>query len=134
MAQDERIKSLEKCDCKKSCLVDGKRKEDNERWEDGCNTCICERGEIKCNPKSCIKPLCKNPEFPPDDKCCPRCLSELFFISFIFIIRFIIIIIIITVAVVVFIIIIIILIDSLKFSFPFGFCAVYKWLAFASSL
>lgn len=81
MAQDERIKSLEKCDCKKSCLVDGKRKEDNERWEDGCNTCICERGEIKCNPKSCIKPLCKNPEFPPDDKCCPRCLSELFFIS-----------------------------------------------------
>lgn len=78
MAQDERIKSLEKCDCKKSCLVDGKRKEDNERWEDGCNTCICERGEIKCNPKSCIKPLCKNPEFPPDDKCCPRCLSELF--------------------------------------------------------
>lgn len=85
MAQEDRIVSLEKCDCKKSCMtIDGKRKEDNERWEDGCNTCICERGEIKCNPKSCVKPICKNPEFPPDDKCCPRCLSEFVFISFLF--------------------------------------------------
>ncbi|XP_055313801.1 protein kinase C-binding protein NELL1-like isoform X2 [Sitodiplosis mosellana] len=77
VAQEDRIVSLEKCDCKKSCMtIDGKRKEDNERWDDGCNTCICERGEIKCNPKSCVKPICKNPEFPPDDKCCPRCLKN----------------------------------------------------------
>ncbi|XP_031629925.1 protein kinase C-binding protein NELL1-like isoform X2 [Contarinia nasturtii] len=77
VAQEDRIVSLEKCDCKKSCVtLDGKKKEDNERWDDGCNTCICEKGEIKCNPKSCIKPKCKNPEFPPDDKCCPRCLKN----------------------------------------------------------
>lgn len=89
MAQEDRIVSLEKCDCKKSCMtIDGKRKEDNEKWDDGCNTCICEKGEIKCNKKSCIEPKCKNPEYPPDDKCCPRCLSEFSFFVFVFVFFF----------------------------------------------
>lgn len=85
MAQEDRIVSLEKCDCKKSCMtLDGKTKEDNERWDDGCNTCLCEKGEIKCNKKICVETKCKNPEYPPDDKCCKRCLSEFLFHFFIF--------------------------------------------------
>lgn len=56
--------------------LDGLKREDNERWEEDCKTCICESGIIKCNKKSCIEPKCKNPELTPDDKCCPKCLSK----------------------------------------------------------
>lgn len=80
MAQEDRIVQLEQCDCKMSCKAnDGETKQDGDRWEEDCNTCRCEKGVKSCHKKHCNKVNCKYPVFPKDDKCCPKCLSELSF-------------------------------------------------------
>lgn len=78
VAQEARLSKLEKCDCRRSCITpDGDRREENERWEQDCKICRCEKGEIICGKKNCTDITCKNPVDDPDDKCCPKCLSEL---------------------------------------------------------
>lgn len=78
VAQEARLSKLEKCDCRRSCITpDGDRREENERWEQDCKICRCEKGEIICDKKNCTDITCKNPVDDPDDKCCPKCLSEL---------------------------------------------------------
>lgn len=83
MAQEDRIVQLEKCDCKMSCKSEsGEKREDGDSWEENCSTCKCEKGVKLCHKNHCDLADCKNPEYPKDDKCCKKCLSEYFIYLF----------------------------------------------------
>lgn len=78
VAQEARISKLEQCDCRRSCIMaSGVRREENERWEQDCKICRCERGEVICEKKNCTNITCKHPVPDEANKCCPKCLSKL---------------------------------------------------------
>jgi von Willebrand factor type C domain len=44
-------------------------------WDEGCETCKCKEGVVKCYKKECPSISCKNPVLL-DGECCMKCLSE----------------------------------------------------------
>lgn len=75
VAAENRITHLEKCDCKKSCLIDGTSKDDGDIWDIGCSQCKCESGVVTCGPRPCPEVKCKHPVLEKG-ACCPKCLKN----------------------------------------------------------
>lgn len=76
MAAENRVSRLEECECKKSCNINGTKKEDGEEWNVGCDVCKCEHGVISCGARVCEPTPCKYPVLD-DGECCPKCLSNI---------------------------------------------------------
>lgn len=51
-------------------------REDGDVWDEGCETCQCKEGNVKCYKKPCPVINCKNPVLL-EGQCCPICRSEL---------------------------------------------------------
>lgn len=75
VAAEQRVSSIEECDCKKSCLINGTSKNDGDIWDIGCSQCKCERGEVTCGPRPCPEVKCKHPVLE-EGECCPKCLKN----------------------------------------------------------
>ncbi|XP_065083965.1 protein kinase C-binding protein NELL1-like isoform X5 [Ochlerotatus camptorhynchus] len=75
VAAEQRVSSIEECDCKKSCLINGTSKNDGDIWDIGCSQCKCERGEVTCGPRPCPEVKCKHPVLE-EGECCHKCLKN----------------------------------------------------------
>lgn len=74
---EERIASVEQCECQKSCRVNGTVRPDGSIWKQDCDICTCAQGKVECRPISCPTPPCKHPVLQPGE-CCPSCLKRCF--------------------------------------------------------
>ncbi|XP_065581735.1 protein kinase C-binding protein NELL1-like isoform X2 [Artemia franciscana] len=72
---EHRLRSVEECECRKSCTVNSTVKADGDQWKDGCDTCTCQGGEVRCTPIACPVTNCKNPVRRLGE-CCPVCLKK----------------------------------------------------------
>ncbi|XP_062562986.1 protein kinase C-binding protein NELL1-like isoform X5 [Armigeres subalbatus] len=72
---EKRVSSIEECDCKKSCLINGTSKNDGDIWDIGCSQCKCERGKVTCGPRPCPEVKCKHPVLE-EGECCHKCLKS----------------------------------------------------------
>jgi len=71
---ESRLSQLENCECVVSCLVQGDTREDGETWDtEDCRHCICQGGEVLCEPVQCSKADCVSPSPPGPGQCCPYC-------------------------------------------------------------
>ncbi|XP_076311200.1 protein kinase C-binding protein NELL1-like isoform X3 [Tachypleus tridentatus] len=72
---EKRLASVEECECKNNCHVNGTIHLDGFSWEVGCEVCSCLRGKTTCHHKQCNATSCKNP-VQLSGKCCPTCLKK----------------------------------------------------------
>uniref|UniRef100_T1J5F5 Protein kinase C-binding protein NELL2 n=1 Tax=Strigamia maritima TaxID=126957 RepID=T1J5F5_STRMM len=70
-----RIASVEECDCRRSCTINGSTFLDGVTWRQDCDICTCVKGEVSCHPIQCPPAPCKNPVATPGE-CCPTCLKQ----------------------------------------------------------
>lgn len=74
---EQRIASVEECECQRNCRVNDTVRPDGAVWKQDCDICTCTRGKVECHPISCPAPPCKHPVLQPGE-CCPTCLKRCF--------------------------------------------------------
>lgn len=74
---EQRIASVEECECQRNCRVNDSVRPDGSVWKQDCDICTCSRGQVECRPISCPAPPCKHPVLQPGE-CCPTCLKRCF--------------------------------------------------------